>query len=163
MTTNQRDKITRRRFVGIAWGVSAVGLFAQAGVALFDFLKARTPPGAFGGEVVAGNLDEFAPGTVNLVQKGRFYVVRFEDGGVLALWQRCPHLGCSVPWRESENRFSCPCHSSFFNLQGEVTAGPSPRPMDLFPVRLSDGKLVVDTGQPMQRQKFDASQVFYPA
>ena len=47
--------------------------------------------------------------------------------------------------------------------EGEVTGGPAPRPMDLFPVSLRDGKLVVDTGQPIQRQGFDESQVFFPS
>ena len=165
MATNPKNtnKMTRREFVGIMWGISAVGLFGQAGLALLKFFKPRMPSGGFGSEVVAGNLEEFEPGSVNYVQKGGFYIVRREDGGVLALWQRCTHLGCSVPWREDENQFNCPCHSSFFNRQGEVTGGPAPRPMDLFPVSLQDNKLVVDTSQPIQRQQFDDSQVFYPS
>jgi len=44
-----------------------------------------------------------------------------------------------------------------------VTGGPAPRPMDLFPVSLQDSKLVVDTRQPIQRQQFDDSQVFFPS
>ena len=165
MATNpkNRKKITRREFVGVAWGISVVGLFGQAGLALLKFFKPRMSPGGFGSEVVAGNLEEFEPGSVNYVQKGRFYIVRREDGGVLALWQRCPHLGCTVPWREDQNQFNCPCHSSFFNRQGEVTGGPAPRPMDLFPVSLQDSQLVVDTSQPIQRQQFDDSQVFFPS
>jgi cytochrome b6-f complex iron-sulfur subunit len=165
MATNPRNrkKITRREFVGIVWGISVVGLFGQAGLALSKFFKPRMPPDGFGSEVVAGNLEEFEPGSVNYVQKGRFYIVRREDGGVLALWQRCPHLGCTVPWREDQNQFNCPCHSSFFNRQGEVIGGPAPRPMDLFPVSLQDSQLVVDTSQPIQRQQFDDSQVFFPS
>lgn len=165
MSTNPKNKkrITRREFIGIAWGISLVGLFGQAGAALLKFFKPRITSGGFGGEVMAGNLEEFEPGTVNYVQKGRFYVVRREDGGVLALWQRCPHLGCTVPWRENEDQFNCPCHSSFFNRLGEVTGGPAPRPMDLFSMSLKDGKLVVDTSQPIQRQRFDESQVFFPS
>lgn len=158
-----QTKISRREVIGIAWAVSVVGLFGQAGAALLKFFKPRITPGGFGGEVVAGVLEEFEPGTVSHVQKGRFYIVRQEDGGVLALWQRCPHLGCTVPWRESENQFNCPCHSSFFNRQGEVTSGPAPRPMDLFPVSLEEGRLVVDTSRPIQRQHFDQSQVFFPS
>ena len=163
LNTKNKNKWTRRELIGIAWGVSLVGLFGQAGAALFKFFKPRITPGGFGGEVVAGNLEEFQPGTVNYVQKGRFYIVRREDGGVLALWQRCPHLGCIVPWREGENQFNCPCHSSFFNREGEVTDGPAPRPMDLFPVSLEEGKLVVNTSQPIQRQQFDESQVLFPS
>jgi len=153
--------LTRRGFLGWAFGISLVGLFGQAGVALLQFFKPRAAPGSFGGDVVAGVPEEFAPGTVNYVQKGRFYVSRLEDGGVLALWQRCTHLGCTVPWREDEGQFHCPCHSSLFNRQGEVTGGPAPRPLDLFPVSLRDGDLVVDTSRPLEREAFDPSQVFY--
>ncbi|HET7088008.1 MAG TPA: Rieske 2Fe-2S domain-containing protein [Anaerolineae bacterium] len=157
-----QKEISRRRFLGFAFGVSLVGLVGQAGVALLQFIKPRSEPGAFGGAVAAGAVEEFAPGTVSYIQKGRFYISRLEDGGVLAMWQRCTHLGCTVPWREDEGQFHCPCHSSLFNRNGEVTGGPAPRPLDLFPVRLQDGNLVVDTGQPVERETFDASQVFYP-
>jgi cytochrome b6-f complex iron-sulfur subunit len=157
-----QKKVSRRDFLGWAWAVSLVGLFGQAGMALLNFFKPRVQPGAFGGEVVAGALEEFQPGTVSYVRRGRFYVSRLEDGGVLAMWQRCTHLGCTVPWREDEGQFHCPCHSSLFNRQGEVTGGPAPRPLDLFPVSLKDGDLVVDTSRPIERQQFDASQAFLP-
>lgn len=160
--TKEQRKVSRREFLSWAWGVSLVGLFGQAGAALLNFFKPRAEPGAFGGDVVAGALEEFQPGTVSYVRQGRFYISRLEDGGVLAMWQRCTHLGCTVPWREDEGQFHCPCHSSLFNRQGEVTGGPAPRPLDIFPVSLKDGNLVVDTGHPTERQQFDASQVFLP-
>jgi len=81
---------------------------------------------------------------------------------VLAMWQRCTHLGCTVPWRQDEGQFHCPCHSSLFNRQGEVIGGPAPRPLDIFPVSLKDGDLMVDTSRPIERQGFDTSQVFFP-
>lgn len=157
-----RSRLTRREFLGWAWAVSLAGLFGQAGMALFSFLKPRRMPGAFGSVVVAGALAEFKPGTVSFVQAGRFYISRLEDGSVLALWQRCTHLGCTVPWREDEGQFHCPCHSSLFNRQGEVIGGPAPRPLDLFPMSLKDGNLVVDRSHPISRPKFEPSQAFYP-
>jgi cytochrome b6-f complex iron-sulfur subunit len=162
INTKAQKKVSRREFLGWMWGVSLVGLFGQAGAALFQFFKPRVDPGAFGGEVVAGALEEFSPGTVSHIRQGRLFISRLEDGGVLALWQRCTHLGCTVPWREDEGQFHCPCHSSLFNRQGEVTGGPAPRPLDIFPVSLKDGNLVVDTRRPITRQAFEASQAFYP-
>lgn len=153
--------INRREFLGFAWVASIIGLFGQTGVALFRFFKPRIEPGLFGTKVVAGLVDEFQPGTVNHVQKGHFFVSRLEDGGFLALWHRCTHLGCTVPWREDKGHFHCPCHSSIFDTTGEVISGPAPRPLDLFPVEIRDGEVMVDTGQPIQRQAFDTSQVFY--
>ena len=160
--SQRKTSLSRREFLGWAWGVSLVGLFGQAGAALLNFLKPRAESGSFGGEVVAGALEEFQPGTVSYVRQGRFYISRLEDGSVLAMWQRCTHLGCTVPWREDEGQFHCPCHSSLFNRQGEVIGGPAPRPLDIFPVSLKDGDLVVDTSRPIERQQFDASQVFLP-
>ena len=164
MVTNakSKQKMNRREFLGWMWGASLVGLFGQATVALLQFFKPRVKPGDFGGEVLAGVLEEFQPGTMSYVRQGRFFVSRLEDGGVLALWQRCTHLGCTVPWREDEGQFHCPCHSSLFDTKGEVTGGPAPRPLDIFPVKLQDGNLVVDTSRPIERQAFDSSQAFYP-
>jgi len=125
---------------------------------LLQFFKPRIEPGAFGGKVTAGQVDEFKSGTVSHVPKGRFYISRLEDGGMLALWQRCTHLGCTVPWREDEHQFHCPCHSSLFNTKGEVIGGPAPQPLELFPIEIVDGKVVVDTGTPIAREKFDPSQ-----
>lgn len=157
-----RSRVNRREFLGWAWAASLAGLFGQAGVALLKFFKPPIEPGAFGGLVVAGALEEFEPGTVSYVRQGRFYISRLDDGGVLALWQRCTHLGCTVPWRNDEGQFHCPCHSSLFNRQGEVTGGPAPRPLDVFPVSVADGNLVVDTGHPISRAQYDASQALYP-
>jgi len=161
MVRNQKTKkgLNRREFLGMAWAVSLFGLFGQTGVALFNFLRPRIKPGSFGTKVAAGRVEEFEPGTVSHVRKGRFYISRLEDGSMLALWHRCTHLGCTVPWREEEGRFHCPCHSSIFTPVGEVVSGPAPRPMDIFPIEVVDDEVVVDTGNPIQRDSFDPSQL----
>lgn len=155
---SQPQPMTRRNFLGWVFGVALIGLFGQAGTALLQFLKPRIEPGTFGGKVTAGQVDEFQPGTVSYVPKGRFYISRLEDGGMLALWQRCTHLGCTVPWREDEHQFHCPCHSSLFNTKGEVIGGPAPQPLELFPIEIVDGQVVVDTSTPIAREQFDPSQ-----
>jgi cytochrome b6-f complex iron-sulfur subunit len=161
MIGNQKTEtnLDRREFLRAAWGFSLLGLMGQATIALVRFFKPRVVPGAFGTRVVAGQVDEFLPGTVSHVQQGRFYVSRLEDGGFLALWHRCTHLGCTVPWLEDEERFNCPCHSSIFNKVGEVISGPAPRPMDLFPIEIEAGQIVVDTSQPIERDSHDPDQV----
>ena len=156
--SNNKRRFTRREFVGMAWAVSLVGLFGQAGIALLGYLKPRLNAGGFGGKVIAGRPKEFKKNTVSLVQQGHFYISCLEDGTYLALWQRCTHLGCTVPWRQDEKQFHCPCHSSLFNARGEVTGGPAPRPLDIFPIELVDGNLVVDTSSPISRDKYDSSQ-----
>ncbi len=160
MTSNPKvqKEVTRRKFLGWAMGASLVVLFGQAGVALLQFFKPRPEAGAFGGKVIAGQVNEFQPGTVSHIAKGRFYISRLEDGGMLALWQRCTHLGCTVPWRDDEGQFHCPCHSSLFNTKGEVIGGPAPRPLDIFPIEIVNELVVVDTSNPIAREKYDPSQ-----
>lgn len=161
VVVNEKKRTTRRDFLNIAWIASLAGLFGQAGLALFNFLKPRIEPNAFGAKVNAGQVDEFQPGTVSHIQKGRFYIARLEDGGFLALWQRCTHLGCTVPWRDEQALFHCPCHSSIFTPLGEVVSGPAPRPLDLFPIEVVEGEIVVDTSRPIQRETYDPSQITY--
>lgn len=155
---SEKRRLSRREFIGAAWAVSLFALVGQAGLAFLDYLKPRTTAGGFGAKVVAGRTKEFRKNTVSLVQKGHFFISCLEDGTVLALWQRCTHLGCTVPWRADEKQFHCPCHSSLFNTRGEVIGGPAPRPLDLFPVEVVNGNIVVDTGSPITRDKFDPSQ-----
>jgi Rieske Fe-S protein len=67
---------------------------------------------------------------------------------ILALWRRCPHLGCMIPAAcESRSRFQCYCHQSTYNILGEkLELGPAPRGMDRFPVRIDDeGVVFLDT------------------
>jgi Rieske Fe-S protein len=69
-------------------------------------------------------------------------------GEILALWRKCPHLGCMIPQAcETRSRFQCYCHQSTYNIIGEkLELGPAPRGMDRFPVRIdADGVVIVDT------------------
>ena len=70
--------------------------------------------------------------------------------GVVALYQKCPHLGCRVPWCKTSQWFECPCHGSQYNRVGEKKGGPAPRGMDRFPVSISGGVVTVDTGTVVQ-------------
>jgi Rieske Fe-S protein len=62
---------------------------------------------------------------------------------VVAFSTICPHLGCGIDWVESKNSFGCPCHESFFSLDGKVSSGPAPRPMDSLETRVVDGVIEV--------------------
>ena len=159
--TEEKDltrPIDRRQFVSVAWGLTALALLGQAGVSLLRFFQPRLKVGEFGGLVNAGRVEEFPPGSVRHIQAGKFYIAHVEGDGLLAMWQRCTHLGCTVPWREEEDQFHCPCHSSLFNLPGDVTGGPAPRALDLFPVEIVDDEVIVNTGRPLVRQVYVPSQ-----
>jgi Rieske Fe-S protein len=69
-------------------------------------------------------------------------------GELLALWRKCPHLGCQVPGLcDSLKRFTCLCHGSTYNILGEkLKEGPAARGMDRFAVSVdANGIIVIDT------------------
>ncbi len=153
-----QTRINRRQFLVLAWAASLAALLGQAGFALLKFLQPRAKVGEFGRLVVAGQVAEFPPGSVRHVPEGQFYISHVQDYGLIAMWHRCTHLGCTVPWNDVEALFLCPCHSSLFNSAGEVLGGPAPRPLDLFPIEIVDDEVVVDTSQPIERQSFEPIQ-----
>ena len=65
------------------------------------------------------------------------------DSGVLALFEKCPHLGCRVPFCASSGRFECPCHGSSYTSFGEHREGPGPRGLDAVPVIVDDGRVSI--------------------
>lgn len=69
------------------------------------------------------------------------------EKGLVALFQKCPHLGCRVPWCDTSQWFECPCHGSKYNRVGEKRGGPAPRGMDRFPIEFDGERVVIDTGQ----------------
>jgi cytochrome b6-f complex iron-sulfur subunit len=154
-------QVSRRSLIQITfWSGLGAGLLAIAG-SLVDFLYPRGIIG-FGGVVNAGTTDQFPPGTKTQIPAGHFWLVNLtaEQGGpgYLALWWKCPHLGCTVPWRDDfswpdpetgQNKlgwFRCPCHGSTYTDAGVRVFGPAPRSMDHMDLTIADGKISVDTG-----------------
>lgn len=78
-----------------------------------------------------------------VTEKVSAWVVKHSDKDVVAFGPQCPHLGCAYHWEENSHEFLCPCHTSTFNLDGNVTAGPSPRPLDRFDVKVEGNKLLL--------------------
>ncbi|HEU5383959.1 MAG TPA: Rieske 2Fe-2S domain-containing protein [Ktedonobacteraceae bacterium] len=73
--------------------------------------------------------------------------VKDSDGSYwVALYQRCVHLGCTVPFRDDCVSFKCPCHGSHYNVDGEYLDGPAPRSLDRFKMSFSGDSVVVSTG-----------------
>jgi len=91
---------------------------------------------------------------------GRFYIVNYEalggtganaiysgliQEGLMALYQKCAHLGCRVPFCQQSQWFECPCHGSKYNEAGEYELGPAPQGMYRFAVKITGGQVQVDT------------------
>jgi cytochrome b6-f complex iron-sulfur subunit len=156
---------TRRAFLTKLWIGLGVLTLVEVIALIIAFFRPRKPrTGATRQEaiVVAGTVDRFEPGTVSAFVQGRFYLARLDDGGFLAMSRRCTHLSCTVPWVSGENRFICPCHSSEFDIRGDVINPPAPRALDLYPVTIENEVIRVDTGKLFKRSAFSADQVTHP-
>jgi cytochrome b6-f complex iron-sulfur subunit len=162
-------EVNRRQFLnrGIVtlFGVGLAGF----GAACLGFIW-PTVSGGFGSKIKAGSASDILGQIADkkepfYVPEGRFYLQPYPKddidkakkayaGGVLtgmesgfvALYQKCVHLGCRVPWCKSSQWFECPCHGSKYNRVGEKKGGPAPRGLDRFPVSVSGGQVTVDTG-----------------
>jgi len=152
---------TRRRFLGRVWLALGGVALVEYGWLAFEFLRPRGAVQETLPILSAGPLDAFEPGTVTAFPAGKFYLVRLDDGGFLALSRTCTHLGCTVPWVEEEGRFLCPCHASAFDRRGVVEKPPAPRPLDAHPVRIENGIVKVDLGRKLRRDAFAPDQVTY--
>ena len=155
-------KLSRKGFLNLTWGAAGAAALTELSLAGLKFLSPRPNDGEFGGEFNLGAPDQFPVGSVTPVEAGRFYLVRMEDGGFMAVYRRCTHLGCSVPYDPAQGQFVCPCHGSAFTMDGDVLNPPAPRPLDLFTVSINaDGEIIVDTSSPVERDSTDTSVVAY--
>ncbi len=108
----------------------------------------------------AGKPEDFPIGVSSKLKKShRVWVVRTEEG-FYSFWARCTHLGCTPSWFDAEHRFKCPCHGSNFNADGDVIAGPAPKPLWRCAIRLADdGQILIDkarlANQPGSREQGD--------
>jgi len=163
--------VSRRQFLNratVSLMSAGLGAFAAAGFVAFLW-----PTGApvFGGKVSVGKLADVlssirSNGGFFYSSSARSYVTVYPsealpkakgvaeyqpllggmEAGVIALYQKCPHLGCRVPECKSSQWFECPCHGSQYNRVGEKKGGPAPRGMDHFAVSVSaSGDVVIDT------------------
>jgi menaquinol-cytochrome c reductase iron-sulfur subunit len=68
---------------------------------------------------------------------------RLESGGFVAFSVNCAHLGCPVRWLPKADLFMCPCHGGVYYADGSVAAGPPPRGLFKYPVRVRDGQVEI--------------------
>ena len=182
-TAPEETGVTRRQFFNRALG-SVFGAFSgMLGLSFLAFLWPKLSAG-FGADVNAGNVQDLLDQAINddgsvtpvFIPEARAYVVPappalspdfadkdVEIGGVMALFQRCVHLGCRVPWCGTSQGFECPCHGSKYNAIGEYNAGPAPRNLDRFVVELNPvDELIIKTGTIIQTPRALEPSVEYP-
>ncbi len=163
--------VSRRMFFNRAYiTLMGLGIGGFAAASFVGFLYPPSTGGGFGGKVGAGKIDDIL---LNIrLNNGFFYLPEARtwitayppdsvpkakkiysplllpgmEAGIVALYQKCPHLGCRVPQCASSQWFECPCHGSQYNRVGEKKGGPAPRGMDRFIASVSStGDVTIDT------------------
>jgi len=161
-STGARKLHSRRSFTRNA-ALGAVGIVVAELAAGTIYLLWPNKTGAFGGEIPlpASSVPGEPGGEPFRYSEGKFYVIRTDDG-VGAVYWRCVHLGCTVPYIAGQQSFICPCHGSVYKYNGERVSGPAPKSLDAMPVTVNDdGSIVVDTNPSslISRQLYDPSNV----
>jgi cytochrome b6-f complex iron-sulfur subunit len=157
------DQLSRRDFFTLAWkGLGILAGLEVAGIFTAYFFSGKNKNTASPKKLLeAGPVDSFEPNSVSAFMGGRFYLARQPDGGFMAVSLRCTHLGCAVSWEESRKRFICPCHSSAFDISGDVLNPPAARALDYYPVLIENGVVKVDIGTLKERNTFRKDQLVY--
>ncbi len=184
-TGMQMPEVSRRKVLLIGfWG--AMGALMLGIVAtIINSLYPRDVTG-FGGTVFVGSIDLLAPGKKLHNLDAKAWVVRFDaqqaarnpgaqEGSVLAIYHKCVHLGCTVPYRPDFSRedprngetyagwFLCPCHGSTYSDAGVRVFGPAPRSLDTFALTIDGGKMTVNTGKITTGTTDNPSRAILPA
>lgn len=160
-TAPKRGRLTRRNFIQVGMGIlSALAVLEIGGLSLL-FLRPRKRTEEFSGVIEAGPVEDFAPGSVTGYQRGNFYLICSQEGGFLAVYRRCPHLGCSVNYDPDQEGFVCPCHASSFDFHGDYQNPPVPRALDTFEVSIQEGLVMVDTSRKQIREHYAPEQLVY--
>jgi len=162
---------SRRAFLNRATGTLMSASLGGFAAALIAFLWKGAESG-FGSKINAGKLEDVigqirankgflylpearawvteypkeAISKADAIYAGQGPVFSGMSEGIVALYQKCPHLGCKVPECKTSQWFECPCHGSQYNRVGEKKGGPAPRGMDRFGVSVNNGLVVIDTG-----------------
>ena len=174
--------VSRRQFFNRAITATFGTFLAAQGLYYLAFFWPKLT-GGFGADIEAGSIANLrtqvftSTGAVLplFIPEARAYLVpapeqlssQFEGTGVatdglMALYMRCVHLGCRVPWCAPSQGFECPCHGSRYNAIGEYFGGPAPRNLDRFVVENRSGNLVIRTGSIIETPRAPTPSVQYP-
>ena len=158
-TPDAASVLARRRFLSrISIALSTLAA-AVVGVPVIGFLVsplARKPPrvwravGAVDhfkvGETVSVNFDDASPlPWSGVTARTAAWLRRDGESGFTAFSVNCTHLGCPVRWFAEPKLFLCPCHGGVYNADGSVAAGPPPKPLGRYPVRVRGGQVEILT------------------
>jgi menaquinol-cytochrome c reductase iron-sulfur subunit len=155
-----KEKMSRRTFMRLI--TSAIGVLISAGMAIPAIAYIIGPSLSKTKEnwIRLGSIDKVEPGTPTLFkakikrQSGWItsdeeisaYVFTEDGRTYVAMSNICTHLGCRVRWVADQEQFFCPCHVGIFDKEGNVVAGPPPRPLDRYQVQVIEDDIEILAG-----------------
>jgi menaquinol-cytochrome c reductase iron-sulfur subunit len=151
------EEITRRNFFSKLSCALGGLCAAMLGVPLVGFVVAplfRKTPVTW---IPVGKIGDFEIGkTVNvpfpdpsplpwagITAKGAAWLRRVSDDRFTVFSVNCTHMGCPVRWLQDAELFMCPCHGGVYYKDGTVAAGPPPKPLVRFEVRITNGQVEI--------------------
>jgi menaquinol-cytochrome c reductase iron-sulfur subunit len=157
--TETNRLLNRRRFLA-RLSIALGGLAATiVGIPILGFLLSPFLKSAPETWRSVGALDQFEIGTTvqvsfldasplpwtGVTAKTAAWLRRNNKEDFTAFSVNCTHLGCPVRWLSDAGLFMCPCHGGVYDLDGAVAAGPPPKPLPTYPVRVRDGQVEIRT------------------
>jgi menaquinol-cytochrome c reductase iron-sulfur subunit len=151
------EEISRRTFVS-RLSIACAGLCTMImAVPIVGFVVAPLFRKAPGDWMSVGKVDDFEIGkTVDveitdpsslpwagITAKSAAWLRRESADEFIAFSVNCSHMGCPVRWLAGAELFMCPCHGGIYYKDGSVAAGPPPKPLYRFTVRVVDGTVQI--------------------
>jgi menaquinol-cytochrome c reductase iron-sulfur subunit len=154
VSTSRREFLSR-----IALAVSGAAATVVA-IPTLGFLLAPLWERPQGDWRAVGDVDAFPVGSTHEVgfedasplpwagvsAKTAAWLRRESDDEFVAFAVNCTHLGCPVRWLSDAALFMCPCHGGVYYQDGSVAAGPPPRALARYPVRIRGGRVEIMAG-----------------
>ena len=156
---SEKKELTRRNFlVKVSLGLAGISA-AIAAIPIVSALIAPLLENAPDQWRTVGKLNDFAVGTTNLVSfinsdpkpyagttaRTGAWLRRNDKNNFIAFSVNCTHLGCPVRWEKNADLFMCPCHGGVYYSDGSVAAGPPPKPLNQYQVRLYNDEVQIKT------------------
>jgi menaquinol-cytochrome c reductase iron-sulfur subunit len=155
----EEAEITRRRLFTRITAAAAGAIGAMAGIPVLGFVLAPLVRPAPSRWLSVGKVDDFTIGQTvkvdftdpsplpwsGITAKTAAWLRRVSEDQFIAFSINCRHLGCPVRWLEGAKLFMCPCHGGVYYEDGSVAAGPPPEPLAQYKVRVSDGRVEIES------------------
>ena len=155
---DEARQVSRRGFV--VWAIGGLISLGMGIPAIAYIIGPALQRGATQNWIRLGSTAKVELGTPTLfkskIQRQTGWIVNEEELSVyvltdtgrdfVAMSNICTHLGCRVRWVADRREFFCPCHNGVFDKDGKVLAGPPPRPLDRYEVKVEDNQLFIQGG-----------------